>query len=155
MTDRNLEGYCGLYCGACPVHERHRDDPVVRGMRERFDISNDQPLCRGCRSDVLWVSCRDCKIRDCAQSKGSDSCFACSEMPCDRLTQLSALRPHLVEIFPNLERLRDRGSEAWLAKQADHWLCPSCGRAATWYEQQVCGACGASLPAGYALPEDG
>jgi hypothetical protein len=153
MTDRHLEGYCGLYCGACPVHERHREDPVVRAMRERFDVGDDQPLCQGCRSDVLWVSCRDCEIRDCAQSKELDSCSKCLEMPCDRLTELRAVRPHLVEIVPNLNRLRDRGSEAWVAEQENHWHCPSCERAATWYEQ-VCGACGASLAAGYALPED-
>jgi len=148
MVDRNLEAYCGLYCGACPVLLKREDDAIHRAVREHFDAEPEDLFCRGCRSDVLSVSCRDCAKRDCAQQRGLDSCATCPEMPCDKLT---FRLPHASEIVPNLEALRDRGSHAWLAEQAKHWQCPSCGHTGSWYER-ICAQCGTELPAGHRAP---
>lgn len=145
MTDRNLEAYCGLYCGACPVYLQRTDNWIFRAVRERFAETDADLVCHGCRSDVLSISCRDCPKRDCAKAKGLDSCAACPEMPCDKLT---FRLPHAAEIIPNLEALRARGSATWLAEQAAQWRCPSCGRTGSWYEC-VCADCGAELPAGH------
>jgi len=146
LIDRNLEAFCGLYCGSCPVRLKRKDDWLYQAVRERFAEKDEDLLCRGCRSDVLSASCRDCEKRDCAVAKGLDSCASCPEMPCDRLNSFRL--PHAAEIVPNLEALRDRGHEAWLTEQAKQWRCAQCGRAGSWYER-VCTDCGATLPAGH------
>jgi hypothetical protein len=153
MTDRNLEAYCGLYCGACPVLLRRPDDWVFRTVREHLGAEADL-VCRGCRSGTVSVSCRDCDVRDCAQSRDLDSCSACPEMPCDRLVDKSTRLPHTAEILDNLARLRDAGPDVWLVEQARHWTCPSCRQTGSWYET-VCADCGRPLPAGHRPPTDG
>lgn len=150
MTDRNLEAHCGLYCGACPVLLVRRDDRLYQAVREHFAAPDEDLLCRGCRSDVLSISCRECPKRDCAKSKGLDSCSACPDMPCD--LQKNFRLPHASEILPNIEALRDRGFSTWLAEQAEHWRCATCGRTGSWYER-VCSDCGAALPAGHRPPD--
>jgi hypothetical protein len=150
MNDRNLEAYCGLYCGACPVYLQQYDGRLVQVVAEHFDCEADDLRCQGCRSNTVSLSCRDCDRRDCAQSKGFDSCSACPEMPCARMTNYRL--PHMSEAVPNLEALRDRGSGAWLDEQAGHWRCPSCGKTGSWYEQ-ICAECGAPLSSGHASPE--
>ena len=150
MTDRSHEAYCGLYCGACPVLLQRKADWLYRAAREDYAETEADLLCKGCRSDVISVSCRDCPKRDCAQSKGFDSCAACPDMPCGLL---SFRLPHGAEMVPNLKALRDRGSEAWLAEQVDRWRCVSCGRTGSWYEQ-TCSECGAPLPSGFETPAE-
>jgi hypothetical protein len=150
MSRRNLEAYCGLYCGACPVYLQQYDGWLVEAIAKYFKCEPTDLRCRGCRSDMVSVSCRDCNRRGCAQSRGLDSCSACPEMPCDRMRQCRL--PHMSEAVPNLEALRDRGSGLWLSGQADRWTCPSCGRTGSWYEQ-VCLQCGTALSSGHEPPE--
>jgi hypothetical protein len=146
MSDRSLEATCGLYCGACPLLLQRKDDWIYRAVRARFAEKDEDLLCHGCRTDVLSISCRDCPKRACAKGRGLDSCAACPEMPCK---WYAAFRlPHGAEIVPNLEALRDRGSDVWLREQAGRWRCATCGRAGSWYER-VCPDCGAALPAGH------
>lgn len=151
MADRNLEAYCGLYCGACPVYLKQFDNWLVQAIMEWADCEVSDLDCLGCRSETLSLSCRDCDRRDCAQSKSFDSCSVCPEMPCDRMR--SYRLPHMSEAVPNLKALRDRGTAAWLGEQVDHWRCPSCGKAGSWYEQ-VCLECGSVLPSGHSRPND-
>ena len=150
MTNRNLEAYCGLYCGSCPVYLKEFDSSLVQAVLEHFECSEADLDCHGCRAETISLSCRDCDRRDCAQSKGFDSCSACPEMPCD--LQKNFRLPHASEILPNLEALRDRGSSTWLAEQAEQWRCTTCGRIGSWYEQ-ACPDCGGALPAGHRTPE--
>ncbi|MFC2078788.1 DUF3795 domain-containing protein [Candidatus Bipolaricaulota bacterium] len=150
MIDRNLEAYCGLYCGSCPVHLKQFDNWLVQAVLERLKCTEADLDCHGCRAETISLSCRDCDRRDCAQSKGFDSCSTCSEMPCDRMR--SYRLPHMSEAVPNLMALRERGSNAWLAEQAEHWACASCSKTGSWYEQ-VCPQCGTTLASGHQLPE--
>ncbi|MBE0634908.1 DUF3795 domain-containing protein [Candidatus Bipolaricaulota bacterium] len=147
MSDRNLEAFCGLYCGACYTYVARQ-----RGTLADHAASRGRPLedakCNGCRSGVLSSSCRDCTLRDCAQERGLTSCGDCFDMPCDELLRITKLLPHLVEIVGNLERLREVGSAEWLDEQAAHWACPACKTPGSWYEVK-CTACGHDLPAGY------
>lgn len=150
MSSRNLEAYCGLYCGACPVYLRQHDSWLVQAITEHFNCKVGDLRCMGCRSEMVSISCRDCDRRDCAKSKGFDSCSACPEMPCDRMSNYSL--PHMRDAVPNLEALRVRGSNAWLAEQAEQWKCPSCGKTGSWYEQ-ICAQCGTALSSGHESTE--
>lgn len=150
MSNRNLEAYCGLYCGACPVYLQQYDGWLVQAVTEYFKCERTDLRCHGCRSETISLSCRDCDRRDCTTSKGFDSCSACPEMPCDRMSNYQL--PHMSKAVPNLEALRDRGSDAWLAEQAEQWKCPSCGKTGSWYEQ-ICARCDTALSSGHESPE--
>jgi hypothetical protein len=147
MSDRNLEAFCGLYCGACSTYVARQRGTLAEHAASR-DRSLEDATCHGCRTDVLSSSCRDCTLRDCAQGRGLTSCSACDDMPCDELMRVTKILPHLVEIVGNLERLREAGSAMWLGEQAAHWACPACSTPGSWYEV-TCTACGQGLPAGY------
>lgn len=51
-----LISYCGIYCSLCPGY--------------RFK------MCPGC------LELKDCKIGQCARSKGKRHCFLCKDFPC-------------------------------------------------------------------------
>jgi hypothetical protein len=148
MANRNLEAFCGLYCGACPVFLNRADDWIVKVVLEQHGLAFEDLHCEGCRTDTLSPSCRDCDTRDCAKNKGLDSCSGCDELPCERISGFRTLRPHGGEVIGNLKAIKDHGSETWLTDQAAQWQCASCGRVGSWYEQ-ACGECGTHLPAGY------
>jgi len=148
MSSRDLEAFCGLYCGACPVYLKRADDWIVKIVLEEHGLAFEDLHCEGCRTNTLSPSCQYCAVRDCAKSKGLDSCSGCSEFPCPRIAGFGSVRPHGSEVVGNLESIRDRGSEKWLADQAIQWQCSTCGRRGSWYET-VCGKCEGQLPAGY------
>jgi len=148
MLNRNLEAFCGLYCGACPVYLKRADDWIVKIVLEEHGLAFEALHCEGCRSSELSPSCQNCLTRDCAKSKDLDSCSSCDLMPCERIAGFGNVRPHGKEVVGNLTFLRDKGSDAWLEAQARQWQCVACGRVGSWYET-VCSACGGQLPAGY------
>ena len=152
MTERNKEAYCGLYCGACPVYLKRPNDWIVETVLAQHELTFEELHCEGCRSDHLSPSCMDCRIRDCAQHKGLDSCAPCTEFPCQWIAGFRTIRPHGAETVPNLTAIREHGSASWLASQARHWACRTCGTTGSWYEQ-TCTSCGATLSAGWAKPE--
>ncbi len=146
--NRNLEAYCGLYCGACPVYLHRENDWIVKTVLNQQGLTIDELHCEGCRSDILSPSCQDCKTRDCAVQRGLDSCSACEQLPCDRILVFGSDRPHGLEVMGNLIALHDHGSEVWLDREAVRWACTRCGRAGSWYES-VCPQCGEGLPSGH------
>jgi hypothetical protein len=142
-----LVGVCGLYCGACYHYRasfpegRHLLDEALQQGR-----AVEGYACRGCRSDELYVhpGCSRCDIRACAEGKRISHCGTCREFPCDRLVAFqSDGRIHHRDALSNLENLKGRGSEEWLADQHRRWQC-DCGAQFSWYEDR-CRQCGASL----------
>jgi Protein of unknown function (DUF3795) len=91
ITDRKLEAFCGLYCGACPVYLNRADDWIVKIMLEEHGVTFDDLHCEGGRTDTLSPSCQKCVVRDCAKSKGLDSCSGCGELPCVRMAARSSV----------------------------------------------------------------
>ncbi len=64
--DENLIAPCGLYCGWCPF----------------YVFKPKEYACPGCwRRD-------ECKIRDCAASKGLRLCTFCDDFPCNKLYRM-------------------------------------------------------------------
>ena len=148
MTIRNLEAYCGLYCGACPVYLKREDDWIVKIVLEEHELAFEDLHCEGCRTDTLSPSCRNCAVRDCAKSKGLGSCSGCDGLPCKRIAGFGTVCSHGGEVIANLKSIRDHGSEKWLTDQVTQWQCSTCGYVGSWYER-TCGECGTPLPAGY------
>lgn len=147
MDESRLLGACGLYCGACYHYRasfpdgKHLLEEARRQGRSTADFT-----CRGCRSDVLYVhrGCAQCEIRACTDSRGIPHCGLCAESPCERLRAFhSDGHLHHLDIFDQLEELRAKGSDSWLAEQEQRWRC-QCRAGFSWYEE-TCRRCGALL----------
>jgi len=147
VTSSRLDAYCGLYCGSCVLYLATRRGELSKAS-VTFGVPAEGLRCDGCRTRILAVSCRDCRIRACATAKGRVSCAGCPETPCALLRELQGRLPHLGEIVDNLQRIATIGAESWCDEQAARWRCPSCRRPTEWYET-TCGSCGTPVPAGY------
>jgi uncharacterized protein DUF3795 len=148
MSDSKLLlGVCGLYCGAC-YHYR-ASFPESKYLLEEANRQGRELegfTCAGCRSDTLYIhpGCAKCKIRACAESKSILHCGLCLEFPCNQIKAFqSDGRLHHLDVILNLEDLRAKQPEQWLAEQQQRWKC-GCGASFSWYEK-TCHSCGAVL----------
>jgi hypothetical protein len=158
MSGVKLNGYCGLYCGACDVFrlsEKARQEGAKakwEEMPERLKkvIRRADITCQGCRSDVLFAGCRKCPILKCARRKGVESCALCAKYPCFyfwiidlfvKWRKLAAKLPHTSARRPNLEFIRKGGLARFLVEQEQRWRCPQCGAPLSWYLER-CASCG-------------
>jgi hypothetical protein len=142
-----LLGVCGLYCGAC-YHYRASFPEGKHLLEEAAHQGRDLAgfTCQGCRSDVLYVhpGCAQCEIRACAEDKGLIHCGLCAEFPCERIEAFqSDGRVHHRDVLTQLEALKIKGPDQWLAEQSQRWKC-ECGASFSWYEE-FCSNCGAPL----------
>jgi hypothetical protein len=144
---QGLLAVCGLYCGACYHYlaslpeGKHLLEEAARQGRGLEGFA-----CKGCRSDELYVhsGCAHCKIRACAEERGILHCGLCDEFPCERIRAFQGDgRVHHRDILIQLEEIRAKGPDRWLAEQAGRWRC-ACGASFSWYET-FCGNCGAPL----------
>jgi hypothetical protein len=71
-----LDGYCGVYCGACPV--------MLATKAGKID---DAQQCYGCKSEKPTGFCATCGIKACAQRKGYEFCDQCNELKTCELMQ--------------------------------------------------------------------
>ncbi len=107
MQEQDYAGCCGLYCGLCP----------------RFQ-STAPSRCLGCRLGEQHSYCS--VYRCCVMKRGHLTCADCEEYPCERLLRVIgegvdsfiSHRP----AFPNLERIREVGLEAYLEEQRERRL---------------------------------
>jgi hypothetical protein len=146
-SSRVLLGVCGLYCGAC-YHYRASYPESKHLLEEaaRQGRALEGFACQGCRSDALYVhpGCAQCEIRACAEDRGILHCGLCAEFPCDRLEAFrNDGRVHHLDAPANLEELKAKGVERWLAEQERRWTC-GCEKRFSWHET-ACSRCGASL----------
>ena len=83
---------CGLYCGVCLIRIADQDnnpklkEGLVGYLRKHLpnteNLTVDDIHCQGCLSDDLFMHCRQCDIRNCAQEKGGGGCHQCDDFPC-------------------------------------------------------------------------
>lgn len=133
---------CGLYCGACSIRAAYnrKDEQLLKTMADGVSIylghkveANDL-ACEGCLSDVVAISCRECKIRDCAFARGLTRCSECADFPCELVTSFNNDGlPHHAEVLKNVRRQKEVGVDSWLAEQDKRWRCPSCSAGTDWY----------------------
>ena len=135
-----LDGYCGLYCGACPN---------LLGAK----AGAEQDTCFGCKSPAVssgW--CAICDLKACARAKGWDFCYQCADYPCPKLEAFknSQEYPYHQEVYDYMAVIAQEGVESWLEKMKIRWACPECQQEASWWDL-TCQHCGQKLN-GYKKP---
>jgi predicted RNA-binding Zn-ribbon protein involved in translation (DUF1610 family) len=134
-----LDGYCGLYCGACPI---------LLATRNR----TGEQACHGCKTDRNPEWCATCELKACARKRGVEFCYLCAEYPCGKLERFtnSAEYPYHSEVYDYMKTIQTEGAAAWLEHMKTRWSCPACGKDASWWDQ-TCTQCGERLK-GYSKP---
>ena len=139
---KKLAAVCGLYCEACTLFIATIEDPArLKALAARFQISEEAVKCYGCRSDKRGPYCEKCKMSACAAERGIDFCVECKEYPCDELKQFQSERPHRIELWDDLERIKAGGYKQWLKEIRSNYACPSCGTINSAYDLK-CRKCG-------------
>ncbi len=128
----SLVGYCGLYCGACGIHQGAFKERVeqLRSIIKRYGFDKFMPelaewepafkhykefesvldglvkmfgSCPGC---LEGGGDPECKVRECAKQKGYTTCAECNEAStCEKL------KPYFNQ--ETLERIREIGVASW------------------------------------------
>jgi hypothetical protein len=120
---------CGINCGTCRAYLRSKNN------------------CPGCMADSgpQRTSCLNCKIRNCAELRNSESefCYDCSEFPCSRLKHIDKRykTKYRTSLIQNLIEIKTKGTEAYLLNERSRWTCKSCGSALCIHERN-CIKCG-------------
>lgn len=143
--DYKLDGYCGLFCGACEILRANRNNTIEQ-VAELWNMPVDKLRCHGCKSSVTAFYCNDCTIKQCAEAKGVEYCFQCEEFICSRLKAFrSDGCPHHATIMQSLDLMKRLGPERWLNEQIARWTCQACGASLCWYDK-ACTRCGTPVP---------
>lgn len=133
MSDeqQRLAGFCGIYCGSCPVYRADRDGDEPAKFRLAFATrcTLDKIRCEGCRSSARFVLSEHCMFRRCAKGRGLEGCTFCRDYPCETIlsfygdgTQLQA------DAQDNARRIREIGIDAWLEEADRKSRCGRCGK---------------------------
>lgn len=163
MTDFNYDSYCGIYCGACDIMMSGKtgnnsklttfwNEATVKSLHKGLGLPYDdnQPFkseCYGCKSDMQFINCRVCKIRDCARNREIEHCIDCDQYPCDQISGMKKNEfslPHIKDNYPNMLTIKESGTDHWLSEQSAKWKCPECGSDFSWYSSK-CYTCSRDL----------
>lgn len=143
-TDLTTAAVCGLYCEACTLYIATFEDPKrLKDLAQRFGVSEAEVRCLGCRSDKRGPYCKICKMFDCAARQDLRFCGECAQYPCADLRQFQSELPHRLELWQDLERIRDSGVMAWRTHAKANHSCPDCGTINSAYDLD-CRHCGRS-----------
>lgn len=146
MSKHRYDAYCGLYCGACEIVNAQTAEDKRR-VGEVWGADPEQVHCAGCKTDTLFIHCHKCPIRTCAQDKGIEFCFECSDYPCniyEEGREIVEQLPHLKATVINQKFIKEYGVKRWLVEQKEKWECPQCRSPFAWYTQE-CRDCGKNL----------
>ena len=128
---------CGMNCAVCSGYLAFKNDVKSQGVR--------MPYCAGCRPRDK--QCAFLKKRCNRLLEGRvQYCYQCPDHPCQGLQNIdkryrSLFRMSMIE---NLEYIRDKGVESFLAKEEEKWRCPQCG-AVICCHNGICFECGLDL----------
>ena len=140
--DKRLAAVCGLFCPACSLFIATQEDPerLIKHAK-RFQRSEEEMKCYGCRSDKRGPYCQICKMFTCAAEKGLDFCGACAEYPCEELKTFQAAAPHRKELWHAQARIKAVGYEQWFQEMSAMYACPDCQTINSAYDL-TCRQCG-------------
>jgi hypothetical protein len=140
--EKRFQAACGLFCPSCTLFIGTTDDPArLDALAKHFNLPLEEVQCEGCRSNRLGFYCRECKMKRCTTEKDIEFCVDCDDYPCEELVRFKEARPHRIDIWDNLSRIRDIGYEAWFNDMLDHYACPNCGTINSTYDLS-CRNCG-------------
>jgi hypothetical protein len=148
-SDKNLAAVCGLYCEACSLFIATKEDPArLKKLAIRFQLSEEEMKCYGCRSDKRGPYCEKCKMFPCAAEQGIDFCVECKQYPCGDLKQFQSERPHRIELWDDLAQMRAGGYQHWFKDIRGNYTCPQCRSINSAYDL-ICRKCGQEPSCGY------
>jgi hypothetical protein len=136
MTNKNLVGRCGLYCGICPIYRACKDSREFQEkVAKRHGCLPGEVKCGGCQTVNLhgWSHERNwgknCKILKCLNSRKLNFCYECIEYDtCQIFDEFAKMNLNLgIDVKRNLEMIEDGKIQEWLFEQDQKWRCPSCG----------------------------
>ena len=141
-SEKVLAAVCGLYCEACTLFIATQEDPErLKALAARFQLPEEVMKCYGCRAVKRGPYCQTCKMYSCAAVRGVDFCSNCEDYPCKDLKQFQSERPHRIELWDDLERIRDIGYRLWLKEIKLNYACPKCQSINSAYDLK-CRKCG-------------
>lgn len=148
MSNYKYDTYCGLYCGACDVLMAYKNGYQDK-IAPHLNVEPSQIKCHGCKTDTLFINCKNCKIRNCAINRNMEHCIDCDDFPCNLYNGLQDFSnqfklPHLKIISKNLMTIKNIGVNQWLSEQDKQWKCPECQTNFSWYTAN-CTNCGKDL----------
>ncbi|WP_028042102.1 DUF3795 domain-containing protein [Candidatus Stoquefichus massiliensis] len=117
---------CGMNCMVCYKHCYHKKQ------------------CAGClRNDMGKPEhCRQCKIKDCTQSKGLSYCFECPSYPCQLIKNLekSYNKRYQASLMENSIFVQQYGLEQFMEWQKQKYTCSQCGGVISIHDRE-CSEC--------------
>lgn len=140
-TNPDFISPCGLYCGVCAIHIAHRDSneklkeklialykggtPGKGTLPNSRELSTDDIRCSGCRSNDLFMHCKQCSIRECTKDKGYSGCHECDEFPCHHIENFPMAVGKKV-ILRSVPYRRQYGTQKWIEDEEARYYCPHC-----------------------------
>lgn len=118
MTEQaSLAAPCGLHCGMCLLYKALSDEKLRETLAQRMNIPPEKATCPGCRAVVghCPVIGEQCATFICAQERGVDFCYDCSEFPCAKLlpcVDRAESIPHNIKVY-SLTLRKLKGEKAW------------------------------------------
>jgi hypothetical protein len=128
-VDEKLLAPCGLYCGVCAVRIAHSGDNTK--FKERltgvYGLSDPEQIrCDGCLSDVRFLFCETCPIKECVKEKGYEGCHQCDDFPCKFIDEFPIEVGKRV-ILRAIPYWREVGTEKYVEDEEKRYICPHCG----------------------------
>ena len=138
-------GYCGLYCGACPVFLATESDELEK-LAAEMKMNPKELACYGCKSEQVAVFCRECVLKTCSREKGYEFCGHCQQHPCQDIQNfyLDSEYPYHEPVPKNHDEIAACGLEEWLKKQDSRWRCTKCNNKFAWKDDK-CPCCGENV----------
>jgi len=129
MSDRDLAGRCGMYCGSCPIYRasHDKDEKTLLELSFKTRCTLDQIRCEGCGTSDRFALSQGCIYRKCAKSRDLESCGLCQDFPCEALTAFYGEDMRRQgEAEKNARRIREIGIDKWLEESDARWRCKHC-----------------------------
>ena len=88
-------------------------------------LTTEDIRCNGCLSDVRFMHCQQCEIRECTQEKGYTGCHECDDYPCQHIEHFPMTVGKKV-ILRSVPYRRKFGTEKWIQDEEARYICPEC-----------------------------
>ncbi len=104
MNYEQMTAPCGLACFNCVVYLANENQEMRNLVSKEFGIPLEAVGCKGCRevNGKCPVVPMECTVYRCAEKKGVEFCFDCSDFPCDFLhpyADQAHRLPHNTKVF--------------------------------------------------------
>jgi len=152
LTNNNLVGRCGLYCGGCRIYRAYKDSESLRqSIAKRYKLTPEEVRCEGCQAlnEQSWGKGgwgKNCKTVKCLNAKGLNFCYECENYEtCERFEKWASICAKIgVNLRENLAMIKAGRVEEWLRQEEERWTCQNCNQP-TSFDLKKCHWCGTKL----------